>query len=87
MSPFIQSILLIYVLIISFQIMATANEGLRYLDERKDFWQQQKPVYARRNEMLTPQKARRPKSTPKKTPSKKRAPKLSEIGQNALLAN
>ena len=69
--------------------MATANEGLKYLDERKDFWQQQKPVYARRNEMLTvtPQKVRRPKSgTPRKKASKK-APKLSEIGQNALLAN
>ena len=70
--------------------MATANEGLKYLDERKDFWQQQKPVYARCNEMLTvtPQKARRPKSgTPRKKASKKRAPNLSEIGQNALLAN
>ena len=34
-----------------FQILACANEGLQYLDERKDFWQQQKPVYARQHEL------------------------------------
>ena len=38
--------------------MATANEGLRYLDERKDFWQQQKPVYARKAELLPDSKVR-----------------------------
>ena len=29
--------------------MATANEGLAYLNSRKEFWQQEQPVYARRN--------------------------------------
>ena len=38
--------------------MATANEGLKYLDERKDFWQQQKPVYARKAELLPDSKVR-----------------------------
>ena len=42
----------------TFQIMQCASEGLEFLDERKDFWQQQKPVYARKNEMhpLTPKR-------------------------------
>ena len=40
------------------KILQCANEGLKYLDERKDFWQQQKPVYARRNEMFTHQKSK-----------------------------
>ena len=66
--------------------MATANEGLRYLDERKDFWQQQKPVYARQAEMFTPQKSRK-KSATKKSSSKSKKLNLSEISQNALLAN
>ena len=29
---------------------------MKYLDERKDFWQQQKPVYARKAELLPDQK-------------------------------
>lgn len=40
------------------KILQCANEGLAYLDERKDFWQQQKPVYARRNELYTHQKSK-----------------------------
>ena len=32
--------------------MACASEGLKFLDERKDFWQQQKPVYARKAELM-----------------------------------
>ena len=38
--------------------MQLASEGLEFLDERKDFWQQQKPVYARKNEMYTHQKSK-----------------------------
>jgi hypothetical protein len=46
--------------------LKAANEGLEYLDARKDFWQQQKPVYARKNELFASQK-----STPKKFNFKK----------------
>ena len=38
--------------------MQCASEGLEFLDERKDFWQQQKPVYARKNEMHSYQKSK-----------------------------
>jgi hypothetical protein len=34
-----------------------AQEGLEFLSERKEFWQQQKPVYARRNEALAKKRA------------------------------
>ena len=62
--------------------MATANEGLKYLNERKEFWQQEQPVYARKSEKFTPKKSRK-KSANKKSGQKK----ISEIGQNALMAN
>ena len=32
-------------------VQSHANEALAYLDARRDFWQQQKPVYARKNEI------------------------------------
>ena len=34
-----------------------AQEGLVFLSERKEFWQQQKPVYARKNEALAKRRA------------------------------
>ena len=33
------------------------QEGLDFLGARKEFWQQQKPVYARRNEALAKKRA------------------------------
>ena len=41
----------------AFQIRLCAQEGLEFLSERKEFWQQQKPVYARRNEALAKKRA------------------------------
>ena len=38
--------------LILFQILQCANEGVKFLDERKDFWQMQKPVYARKAELM-----------------------------------
>ncbi len=33
------------------QVTACVSEALTYLEARKEFWQQQKPVYARRSEI------------------------------------
>ena len=71
--------------------MATANEGLQYLDSRKEFWQQEQPVYARRNKEFTPKKLRK-KSANKMSEEKKQEKlmkkiNMSEISQNALFAN
>ncbi len=33
------------------KILATAQEGLEYLAIRKEFWQQEKPIFSRRNEL------------------------------------
>ncbi len=34
------------------KVKSCAEEALHYLEARKDFWQQQKPVYARENESM-----------------------------------
>jgi len=39
------------------QIKSCAQEALDFLSARKDFWQQQKPVYARKNEITAKRKA------------------------------
>ena len=44
---------LILEFLILFQILQCANEGVKFLDERKDFWQMQKPVYARKAELIS----------------------------------
>jgi hypothetical protein len=41
------------------------NEGLHYLDTRTEFWQQQKPMYARRRERREQrQQQKNPKGSP-----------------------
>jgi hypothetical protein len=35
------------------KVKSCAREALDFLRKRKDFWQQQKPVYARKNELVT----------------------------------
>lgn len=44
--------------IVQKKIVQCANEGLAFLSARKDFWQQQKPVYARKNELVATQRAK-----------------------------
>ena len=46
------------------QVLKCVNDGVKYLDERKDFWQQQKPVYARKAELMpaTQKKKTKPKN-------------------------
>ena len=83
-----------------FQIRLCAQEGLEFLSERKEFWQQQKPVYARKNEALAKKRAIYHDKEPKtkatalvanammkfQSPVKKQAPSFLAAGDTAYAA-
>ena len=48
------------------QIKQRAQVGLDFLSARKDFWQQQKPIYAMRNELAAKMSAKRKDQRKKK---------------------
>ena len=66
-------------LLLLLQIRNCVEEGLEFLGARKEFWQQQKPVYERRNEALARKRAIYHHDSPKAKGIAKAASKIMQL--------